>query len=143
MKGAGAGALYDVGCYPLSVLIGLFHPQSPEIIHEIHAEENGVILDGTVILKEEARSLTAEYSMIKDRLSALEIIGEAGTIFCPEFWKSRTCSLCGAQNETYEADFRSEFTFEAETFVRRIAQGIICDPESEQISAQVLEIIQR
>ncbi len=141
MSGPGSGALYDVGCYPLSVLIGLFHPDHSETEREILSEQNGVPLSGTVTMKKEGLKLTAEYSMVQDGFCSLEVYGTEGTISCPQFWKARTCTLSAEREEVFSSSFRSEFTFEIQTFIDRIQKGIIQNQESEEISIRVLEIL--
>jgi predicted dehydrogenase len=67
--------------------------------------------------------------------------GTEGTISCPQFWKARTCTLSAEREEVFSSSFRSEFTFEIQTFIDRIQKGIIQNQESEEISIRVLEIL--
>ncbi len=143
MTAPGKGALYDVGCYPLSVLHGLF---GCSLYEDTRSEQfqNDTDVCGTIHLGGMPFPIKAEYSVISDGLCGLNIHGTAGSLSCPSFWKAASFTLTrNGKPETISFSFQSEFSFETIHFLNRIRNHEIVDPVSEKISEQVLKILQR
>lgn len=143
MTEPGKGALYDVGCYPLAALFGLFGCGFRELGRTekyLHDTDIG----GIIRLSDGKLPITVHYSMAESGLCDLNITGTKGTLSCHEFWKANSFTLTvNGVSETRSFPFESEFTFEAQRFVDRIEHGESQDGEHERISTSVLEILER
>ncbi len=139
----GKGALYDVGCYPLAALFGLFGCGFQELgrSETFHHDTD---VGGVIRLSDGTLPIEAHYSMIEDGLCALNITGTKGTLHCHEFWKADSFTVTAdGTPETFTFPFESEFSFEARRFAERIERGETADEEQERITSSVLEILER
>ena len=139
----GKGALYDVGCYPLAALFGLFGCDFSELgrSETFHHDTD---VGGMIRLTNGTLPISAHYSMIEDGLCDLNITGTKGTLACHEFWKAKSYTVTvNGISETFTFPFESEFSFEAQRFAERIERGETVDEEQERISTSVLKILQR
>ena len=139
----GNGALYDVGCYALAVLFGLFGCGLKETGRS-ESFYKGTDVSGMIRLSDGTIPLTVRYSIIREGLCGLNITGTKGSLSCPDFWKASSFEITANGNtETRSFPFESEFAFETQYFVQRILDGCIIDEAHEAINASVLEILQR
>jgi len=137
----GGGALYDVGCYGLAELFGLF---GPDLQLKSHSQElvDGLNTGGMISLEKNGIPMNVPYSFVKDGDCDLRIVGTLGTLTCHAFWKSDSYSiLCDGQVMNYRFPFASEFTFEIQQFINRINNRQWQDRFSEEISMRILEIL--
>ena len=143
MTEPGKGALYDVGCYPLATLFGLFGCGFREL-GRTETFLNDTDVGGIIRLSDGTLPLTVHYSMAEFGLCDLNITGTKGSLFCHEFWKANDFTVTvNEQSKTVSFPFESEFTFEAQRFAERIERGEYVDEEHERISTSVLEILER
>ena len=141
LHGEGGGALYDVGCYGLAELFGLFGTDLTVCQHEAETVD-GLNVGGTIHLEHNGIPMTVLYSFVTDGDCSLRIEGELGTLVCNSFWKAdHYCILHSGEPQEYRFPFESEFTFETQRFIDRIANGLWNDPFSEEISVRILEIL--
>jgi len=141
LRGQGAGAAYDVGCYGLCALAALFST-------DLRVVESRSVLfgdtDGEGFYKLEADGipLRVNYSFLNDGDCDLVIHGEQGTLTCTQFWKSdRYLIVNPSGTNEYVFPFNNEFAFEAEQFAKRIEAGQYEDPFSEGVSLCVMEVL--
>ena len=143
MNTPGKGALYDVGCYPLSALFGLFGCGFEETGRSASFAGDTDIA-GVIRLSDGTLPLTVRYAMAEDGLCDLIIRGSEKTIVCHEFWKAQSYEISeNGKSETRTFPFESEFSFEAQHFIDRILQNEIEDPAHEAITMSVLKILER
>ncbi len=141
----GKGAVYDIGCYALSELLGLFGYDYDNVDvsnrYRFEVPEESVI---NIHLKNGIQ-LTATCSQIRWGTNDLRITGEKGTIICHEFWKSHDCTLI-TEDKTEEVhfDFNSEFTFETQHFIDCINLGLTSSPiNTPELCRQVTAIMEK
>jgi len=117
MTAPGRGCVYDVGCYPLAVLLRLF--PDAQLASRTDVLEDGCPVSSHIVLQQENILLTADSSFRYDRGGNLLIIyGDRGRIECPTFWHGHDALLAVPDHEEpFHADFASEFTFEARHFL--------------------------
>ncbi len=143
MREAGAGAIYDVGCYCLSEVLGLFGPEYNSI-NVNTVRENGIPVTSRILIeKENGLMITVTCSFRQNGDRDLSITGEKGTITCHEFWKAHDCTLqTEDQEEIFHSDFRSEFTFEIEHFIKCIKEKMSFSPINDpKLSLAVTKIL--
>ena len=129
----GKGALYDVGCYGLAGLFGLFGTDMTVVSTEQNTV-SGTDTGGVFHMDCGGIPMTMRYSFEQDGDCDLRIHGSQGTLICRSFWKSDRYRIQSDDGEReYHFPFRSEFTFEAQQFIDRIENGIISDPATESI----------
>ena len=143
MQADGKGALYDIGCYCLSELFGLFGYDYDDIlVNNVHYHD--VIMSSAVMMKKKEMTMIATCSFGYQGNNDLRIYGEKGTIICHEFWKSRECKLITDKEEVYRVEFPSEFTFEIQHFVDCINEGRTNSPvNTPEMSLKVTEILEK
>lgn len=133
--------MYDVGCYGLAELFGLFWP---DLKLESHSQEqvNGIDTGGRISLMKDGIPMHVHYSFVKDGDCDLRIEGTHGTLTCHSFWKADSYRiLCDGKITEYRFPFDSEFTYEIQRFIDRIKNRQWDDPFSEEISMRILEIL--
>ncbi|MBR2676148.1 MAG: Gfo/Idh/MocA family oxidoreductase [Solobacterium sp.] len=138
----GKGALYDVGCYGLAGLFGLFGTKMT-VVSTDQCSVSGTDTGGVFHMDCDGIPMTMRYSFEEDGDCDLRIRGSKGTLTCTSFWKSDRYWIQSDDGEKeYQFPFRSEFTFEAQRFIDRIENGIISDPETESISLRIIELLE-
>ena len=138
----GKGALYDVGCYGLAGLFGLFGTDMTVVSTEQNTV-SGTDTGGVFHMDCGGIPMTMRYSFEQDGDCDLRIHGSQGTLICRSFWKSDRYRIQSDDGEReYHFPFRSEFTFEAQQFIDRIENGIISDPATESISLRIIELLE-
>ena len=139
----GRGALYDVGCYPLAAIFGLFGTDCEELERK-EITEGDLITGGSIRFRKGETDLIAEYSMTEDGFCGLQIHGETGSISCPSFWKADHYELTrNGEKEEIRFIYGSEFAFETQIFIDRIQTRSVTDSWSEEISLRILKTIDR
>ena len=137
----GGGALYDVGCYGLAELFGLFGTDL-ELTHQEAIYKGDVDVQGTLSFQKGSIPMQVFYSFVEDGDCCLRIRGEQGELVCPFFWKAdRYTVTIDGKEEVFHFPFRSEFTFEILRFLERIEKKETADAFSEGISLRIMEIL--
>jgi len=80
------GALYDLGCYPISMILWLTGAEPDQIKATAHFSERGVDLEtSAILLYEKGITASADCAMVPDigRLDRLHILGTKGEIHSP------------------------------------------------------------
>ena len=143
MCAPGKGALYDVGCYPISVLFGLFGCDLRETGRS-ETFKNDTDIGGMIRFSGSGMQAEVRYSMTEDGLCDLNIIGSKGELHAHEYWKSDTFSVTvQGRQQNYAFPFASEFAFETSRFIERIENKEYRDQPMEKITAHVLKILER
>ena len=141
LRGKGAGAAYDVGCYGLAALSALF-PNGLSVIEDHRIPFGETDGEGFFRLEADGIPLRVNYSFLHDGDCDLVIQGEQGTLTCTSFWKSdRYLIVNPSGTNEFVFPFHSEFAFEAEQFAKRIIEGWYEDPFSEGVSLSVMKIL--
>ncbi len=137
------GAMYDVGVYPLSVLLSLFPEPLKTVsrtdIFEDHCPVSSIVSMAT----EDNILLTARASITYEMDNELKIYAQNGTITSRDFWHSHTAEYeLNGIKKSFNDIFESEFSFEIQHFCSLIENGCHFSPiMSPEFSMKVLKIV--
>ncbi|NCB33789.1 MAG: Gfo/Idh/MocA family oxidoreductase [Erysipelotrichia bacterium] len=142
MSQPGRGCVYDVGVYPLAVLLSLFG--IPDKIVRLDSEEEGCPISSVISMHANGIEMTAFSGFACTRDNKLKIYGENGHIECEDFWHAHDADLFTEEgSEHFHSDFNSEFTFETKHFLSLIKEGRSFSPViTPELSMEVLRIAQ-
>lgn len=142
-KEKAGGGMYDVGVYPLSVVLTL---NNSEILNMSKESIEYLNCDGfTDMLIKFKNNVIANVkgSIIHNSENVLKIYGSNGYLKCEKFWRAKSFELV-IDNELiiHEFDFNSEFTFEIQHFVDCINKGLTESPIlTEELSCLMIKLI--
>lgn len=140
MSQPGRGCVYDVGVYPLSVLLSLFG--MPNQIVRLDTTEEGCPVSSVIAMHANGIELTAFSGFACTRDNTLKIYCEHGHIECKDFWHAHDADLYTEDGcEHFHSDFTSEFTFETRHFLQLIKEGRSFSPiATPELCMEVLKI---
>lgn len=140
MSQPGKGCVYDVGVYPLSVLLSLFG--MPDTVRRLDTSEEGCPVSSVITMHANGIELTAMCGFTYTRENILKIYGDNGRIECKDYWHGHDADLITESGtEHFHADFNSEFTFETKHFIDLIREGKPFSPiMTPELSMEVLKI---
>ena len=130
VKEYGGGAQYDLGCYPVSMILWLTGREPEEVRGSAYFSEKGVDLESSVLMKFSG-GITAEAdcAMVPEigRLDRLHVMGTEGELHSP-FWFNQPGEITytvirGGKAETKTVTAKNNYRLEVEQLGRCIADG--------------------
>lgn len=142
-----AGALFDIGVYPLGFVLNLFHDDEIEFVKKYSIIKEGYSCDelSNLLIKFKNKDFIfdALCSFEIDKDNYVEIVGTNGRVRALDYWKGHKVELfINDEIKEYNFDFNSEFTFEIQEIVDVINSGKLQSSlMNEEMSIKIIDVI--
>lgn len=142
-----AGAIWDVGIYPISMAVDIYDCQPTQVIASGFLDQNKVDVRSSLILNfGQSRQALIHSGIDLSTIHSGEIIGESQWIHMPEFWHGDTVRIGDWQNNQqyiFPVDLPTSFSYEIKACYEAINQGLIQHPKmSHEHSLIISEIME-